>query len=72
MPVRDLCEKALECARSKRLDPATQQYVFRHDEALDYAIKALKQKYGHPDMVYFEAQIDRFMEETFMTLKMKG
>lgn len=63
MLVRDLCEKALECARGKRLDQATRQYVFRHDEALDYAREALKQKYDHRDVVYFETQIDRFMDE---------
>jgi len=55
--------KALECARGKRLDPATQQYVFGYEEALALARKPLARKYGESDVVYFEKQIDRFMDE---------
>lgn len=63
MLVRDHCRKALECARSKRFDEATQQYIFSHDEALDHVRESLKQKYGQSEIKYFEKQIDRFMEE---------
>ena len=63
MHARDHCKKALECARGKRFDPATQTYVFRHDEAVDHAREAVKQIHSRDDSEYFERQIDRSIEQ---------
>ena len=63
MHARDHCKKALECARGKRFDHATQTYVFRHDEAVDHAREAVKQIHSRDDSEYFERQIDRSIEQ---------